>query len=402
MVEKFKASPHEIAGLGNLVTELGHDSISIAKFIGDNGFPQGESFTGEIISDLMDPLRRVHHVMYGHMYEIGAHNITTGAELNKAAWMYHDQDQKNYAALNAHTHGIPGAYGPDTERRGQTEAYVDPVPYPKPESYSLSPPQVNREDTAALLADVASWLGTTNESIKSVTRMAGKEVDPLGLVLRPIEGNWNELRRLGEAYKVAGNAMEATGKNLQYGVERVGVHWNGAAAIAFEENWARRQIAAMKWEGPVGRVFADVCGLVADEIRAGVRSALVKLKDMLEDYVEVKTLKGIFKNVIKKVPGLGLVVEAIDLGHKIYTIVSTVRGIVDKIEELKNKLKEFLSFITDPLGKVPDKLKEKLEPILKRSAVGKDLTEIVQVNHTLERPRESYDVGKGGQPWENG
>ncbi|WP_280246837.1 hypothetical protein [Nocardia abscessus] len=403
--ESFLARSDQIAGLSKLVTELGTDSTNIAKFIGENGPPKGELFTGVIISDLMQPLRSLTDITRGRMHEIGVHNLSTGAELNKAAWMYHNQDQKNYAALNAHTQdvpsAVPGEYGADTERPGQTDAYADPVSYPKPESVSLDPPQVNREDTAALLGEIAPWLREANESIKHVTRMAGKEVDPLVLVLAPIEGNWNELRRIGESYKVAGNAMEASGKNLENGVELVGEHWNGKAAISFEENWARRQIAAMKWEGPVGRVIADVFGLVADEIRNGVKTALTKLRDMLLDYIDVKSAKGILKNAIKKVPGVGWCVEAVDLGHKIYTIVSTIREIVDKIEELKNQLKEFLSFISDPVGKAAGKVTEKLEPYLKRAAVGKDLTEIAQVNHTLERPRDSYDVGSGAQPWEN-
>ncbi|CCF61684.1 protein of unknown function [Nocardia cyriacigeorgica GUH-2] len=232
--------------------------------------------------------------------------------------------------------------------------------------------------------------------------MAQKEVDPLVLVLKPIEGNWNEVRRIGESYKVAGNAMEATGKNLENGVKLVGPHWDGKAAISFEENWARRQIAAMKWEGPVGRVLADIAGKLADEIRAGIKTALLKLKDMLEDYIEVKSVKGIFKQVMKRVPGLGVIVEVLDLGQKIYTIVSTVKDIVDKIEETKNRLKEFLSFLSGPTRVVAEKLEEKVQPALRTAAVANDLKEIAKVGSTLERPRESYETGTGRQPWEDG
>ncbi|MFC8047599.1 hypothetical protein [Nocardia sp. NPDC057353] len=405
-MEPLRARPHQIAGLGNLVNDLGADGAAIATFVGGNCPPNDEHFAGAIIADLLPPLSTLSDAFRGRMADIGTHCTTTAVELNKAAWMYHDMEQKNYAALNAVTVGAAGAPsadpGPAVERAGDTAPYGAVTAYPKPEQVKLEPPTVNQEDTAALIGEVAPWLGDVNESIKSVTRMAGAEVDPLVLVLKPIEGNWNEVRRIGEAYKVAGNAMEATGKNLENGVRLVGEHWNGKAAIAFEQDWARRQIAAMKWEGPVGRVIADVAGKLADEIREGIKQALLKLKEMLEEYIEVTTVKGIFKQAIKKVPGLGQILEVVDLGHKIYTIVSTVREIVDKIEETKNKLKEFLQFLSEPTQVVADKLHEKMQPALKTAAIANDLKEIAQVNSTTERPRESYEVGTGGQPWENG
>ncbi|MEV6136118.1 hypothetical protein AB0L63_08650 [Nocardia sp. NPDC051990] len=400
------ARPSQISGLGNLVDDLGNDCATIATFVGNNCLPKGELFTGVIISDLLSPLNNISNVFRGRMSDLGTHTKSTAVELNKAAWMYHDQDQRNYAALNAHTSEVPSAPGgdpgSDVERAGQTAAYEGAAKYPKPESITLNEPTVNQEDTAGLIGEVAPWLRDVNESIKSVTRMAGNEVDPLVLLLKPIEGNWNEVRRIGESYKAAGNAMEATGKNLENGVKLVGQYWDGKAAISFEENWARRQIAAMKWEGPVGRVIADVAGKLADEIREGIKSALTKLKDMLEDYIDVKSIKGIFKQVIKKVPGLGQVVEVIDLGHKIYTIVTAVKQIIDKIEQTKNRLKEFLSFLSEPSRVVADKLEEKIQPTLKNAAVANDLKEIALVNSTLERPRESYEVGTAGQPWEDG
>ncbi|CAM3950443.1 hypothetical protein NONI108955_00980 [Nocardia ninae] len=406
MGEVFLARSDQIAGLGKLVDDIGVDSTNIAKFIGEHGQPKGELFTGPIIRDLLQPVRTAADMTRGRMQDMADRTSSTGIELNKAAWMYHNQDQKNYSALNAHTTDVPSAapaqYGADTEQPGQTEAYGNAVPYPKPESFKLDPPTVNQEDTAGLIGEVVPSLRDVNESIKSVTRAIGKEVDPLVLVLQPIEGNWNEVRRIGESYKVAGNAMEASGKNLENGVKLVGGHWDGKAAIAFEENWARRQIAAMKWEGPVGRVVADVMGIVADEIRQGIKDALTKLKDMLLDYIDVKSAKGIFKQAIKKVPGVGWCIEAADLANKIYTIVTKVKEIVDKIEELKNKLKELLAAISNPVGTATEKVKQRLEPVVKRAGVAVDLSELVQVNHTLERPREGYEVGSGGQPWENG
>ncbi|WP_040789018.1 hypothetical protein [Nocardia paucivorans] len=105
-------------------------------------------------------------------------------------------------------------------------------------------------------------VGDVNEAVKNVTRMAGSEVNMLETLLAPITANWNELRRIGESYKLAGNSMESCGGNLEEVVRRVGPHWDGKAALAFE-GWAQSQIAAMKWEGPVGRVISDLLPTVS-------------------------------------------------------------------------------------------------------------------------------------------
>ncbi|WP_068275450.1 hypothetical protein [Aldersonia kunmingensis] len=279
-MEEFNAAPGEIAGLGVLVSSLGEDSGKIADFIDQNGPPSGD-FSDAIISDLVEPLRTAAETTCGRMRDIGVASTSTGIELNKAAWMYHDQEQKNYAALNAVTHDVPSAapveYGADIERPGQTDAYGNVATYSKPETFKLDPPSANKEDVADLVTEVAGWLGDVNETIKSITRTIGTEVNPLDMVLSPITGNWNELKRIGESYKVAGNAMEATGKNLDASVSRVGEYWDGKAAIAFEENWARRQIAAMKWEGPVGRIVNDGLTVVANEIREGIKNGARKV-----------------------------------------------------------------------------------------------------------------------------
>ncbi|WP_410876341.1 hypothetical protein [Nocardia sp. A7] len=406
MAETFKAVPAEIAGLSNLVKDIGDDGGKIATFVSTNAPPQGALFTGVIISDLLTPLQGLCNMTHGRMNDISVHTASTSIELNKAAWMYHDQDMRTYQALNNHTQDVPSAASTDVgttvEKQGQTEAYGAPAAYSKPESISLDPPTVNQEDTAALIGQVSPVLHDINESIKSVTRTAGNEIDPLVLVLKPIEGNWNEVRRIGEVYKIAGNAMEASGKNLENGVSRVGQHWDGKAAISFEQGWAKTQVEAMKWEGPVGRVTSDLFSSLADEIREGVRRAITALKEMIEDYIDVKSVKGIFKNVIKKVPGIGWAVEVVDLGHKIYTIVSTVKKIVDKIEETKNKLKEYLAFLSNPTQVAADKLNDTLQPTLRRVAVGQDLAQVAQYNKTTDRPRESYEVGAGTNPWDNG
>ncbi|MFF0489708.1 hypothetical protein ACFYTQ_11895 [Nocardia sp. NPDC004068] len=416
MIEDFKADPREIAGLGRLVAEIGDDISRAATFVGQEGRP-AEWLRGPIIDDLLMPLHQAAECTQQRMGSIGSTTSTTGAELNKAAWLYSDQEKKNYDALNNHTFlgpvgpGRPNTTSADVEAPGFTEAYSEAASYAKPEEFKLEKPQANKEDTVALIAEVAPVLGDMNETIKSITRTAGNEIDPLGKCLEPIPGNWNEVRRIGEAYKAAGNALESSGKNLEAGLSRIDPKWDGKAALSFND-WANRQIAAMKWEGPVGRVVSDVLGVVADEIRGAIKTVLQKLWGILESQIDFTSVKGIFKTIGKKIPIVGQVYEIVDLGRKLFTIVTEALKLVNHIRILVDKVNALLDFIKDPLNKLKDKAQQKLDDTIapfndalakasKKVAVTADLARIAQVNSTLDRPQAGYDVGSGTTPWDD-
>ncbi|MFF7938145.1 hypothetical protein ACFZC5_00425 [Nocardia gamkensis] len=414
MVETFVAKPGEIAGLGKLVAEVGDDASKASTFIGQQGMP-ADWLKGPIIDQLIAPVKEAAAATQQRMSEIAKATTATGVELNKAAWMYHDQDQKNYEALNKNTFSGPVApdapVAPDVEAQGSTTAYASPENYSKSKNFELQEPQSNKEDTVALIGEVAPILGEVNETIKSITRTAGNEIDPLGKCLEPIPGNWSEVRRIGEAYKAAGNGMEACGENLEAGLRQVDQHWNGKAAQSFND-WATRQIAAMKWEGPVGRIISDVLGVVADEIRQAVKTILTKLWDILNDQIDFTSIKGIFKTIAKKIPVVGQIGEIVILGQKIFRIVTTALDLVKTIQTLVDQVKKLLEYLRDPIGKLKEgaeqKLKEtiapftdKLEKASKATAVATDIGKIAQVNSTLDRPGDGYEVGSGRQPWED-
>ncbi|NKY29501.1 hypothetical protein [Nocardia gamkensis] len=414
MGDKLLAEPGEIAGLGKLVADIGDDASKAAKFAGEQCMP-ADWLQGPIIDQLISPVKGAATATQLRMAEIANATTSTGTELNKAAWMYHDRDQKNYLALNQNTFNGPVAAGTpvdaDTEVQGSTAAYVSPAEYPKSKAFELQEPQSNKEDTVALIGEVAPILGEVNESIKSITRTAGNEIDPLGKCLEPIPGNWSEVRRIGEAYKAAGNGMEACGDNLEAGLKKVDPHWNGKAALSFND-WANRQIAAMRWEGPVGRIISDVLGVVADEIRQAVKTILTKLWDILNDQIKFTSIEGIFKTIARKIPVVGQVYEIVNLGIKIFDIVKKAIDLVVEIQKLVDQVKKLLEYIKDPVGKLKEgaeqKLKEtiapfteKLEKASKATAVATDISKIAQVDSTLNRPKESYEVGSGGQPWED-
>ncbi|GGK50806.1 hypothetical protein [Nocardia camponoti] len=410
MTEALRAVPGEIAGLGNLVSEIGTDINSAAFFIGEHGKP-AEWLSGPIIDDLLEPFSGVAAATKTRMSYLSNTTQGTGTELNKAAWMYHDKDQQNYAALNSHTMGLDTVKSPDVETQGVTSFYDSAVKYNKAKEFKLDEPQANKEDTAGLIAEVAPVLGDVNESIKSITRTAGQERDLLGECLKPIPGNWNEIRRIGECHKAAGNGMEACGDNLEAGLRRVDASWDGLAAQAFT-TWANRAVAAMKWEGPVGRIVSDAFAVIADEIRAAVKAILTKIWDVLKSRINFTSIKGIFQTIARKIPVVGQIGEIIELGYKFANIIADAIGLVGKIRELVDKVKKLLEYLNDPVGKLKQnaeqKLAETVAPITNRvndvtrkAAIAQDLARISQVNDTLNSPDAAFEVGTGHAPWSN-
>ncbi|MFB7878045.1 type VII secretion target [Nocardia sp. NPDC056064] len=419
MVETFAANPSEIAGLSNLVSLIAADAKSASDFVAKEG-RAADWLHGPIIDTLVTPINAAAEWMSQRHSVLATTTQGTATELNKAAWMYHDQDQKTYAALNAHTESsIPGS--DNVEEVGTTAQYVGAVSYAKPESFQLESPAANKEELAGLISEVFPVLGSVNESIKSITRAAGTEYDPLVKCLEPIPGNWSEIRRLGEVYKSAGNGLEICGKNLESGLRRIDgtgadnkPNWDGSAAVAFN-GWATKQIAAMKWEGPVGRVVSDCAGEVADMIRDGIKFILEKMWGMLNKYVDFDDIKGALKSVANilstAVPGLGAAKIA-KLVYDIGVLVNAAIDVVGKIRELAEAFQKLLDIIKDPVGQLKDKAQQKLEdtiaPVTKKiddatrvAAVGKDIEQIAHYGDMVNRPTQSYDVGTGASPWGN-
>lgn len=258
-----------------------------------------------------------------------------------------------------------------------------------------------------LISDVAPPLGAVNDTVKRLTKSAGHEYDPLGEVLKPIPGNWSEIRRIGEAYKIAGQALETCGNNLESGLKRVDQHWNGKAAIAFND-WSHRQIAAMKWEGPTGRLIAEGLGAVSDEIREAIRIVLQWLWQLLESQVKIDDVTDAFKVIFKKIPVVGWGATVAELAIKITNIVRDALELVEKIRAMVDAVKKFLEIIQDPIqaarDKVTDKLNEIVQPFaagVKASDIMIDASKTADLSQTNNRPREGYNIGTGSQPWEN-
>ncbi|MFC4125862.1 hypothetical protein [Nocardia rhizosphaerae] len=135
MGSTFSVKAGEVAGLGRLIDEIGTNADYLTRTTGAMGGPADDGYTG-IMQLLVTPLTSLRDATADRQRKMATILQNTGTELNKAAWMYVDQDAKNYAALNAHTNGIETGNA-NTEEGGITEAFVDAVPYNAPEELSV-------------------------------------------------------------------------------------------------------------------------------------------------------------------------------------------------------------------------------------------------------------------------
>ncbi|WP_228813685.1 hypothetical protein [Nocardia flavorosea] len=364
---------------------------------------------GEILADFVPKCAELRDFTSKRFGQFSSVTTTSGANLNRAAWMYHDQDQQNYAALNQATTEYPttAPAGADAPESGVTAAYVNPVSYTQPTAISLSPPDTLEEDIVRAIEEKTGWLGDFNQGIRQATN---NEWSPLNQLFEPLSGNWNELKRIGAAYRIAGAALEDSSKNLSWGVNKLGPHWDGRAAISFEDH-SRNLSAALEWWGPVGRTVDFVMVKLIDEVKNGCIAIANKLKDMLEAEVDTSDGKSLIKFALKKVPFVGPAYQFGSLVNIVLSVWNAIKPILEKIRNLVASAKNLLSSITGSKSGEPGKfaqLDETLSPITQTAVnaqqaaiVSSDVARIAAGADTQQKaPQQGYNVGVN--PWENG
>lgn len=411
MSEVIRAEPAEIAGMAILMGTIGTDLRNASAYIDTHASPSDKPM-GEIISEIIPKAGELVDFTAKQFADFGAITALSGTNLNRAAWMYHDQDQQTYEALNQATTGYP-TVGPaasgdaNTPEQGVTAAYANPVAYTAPTTISLGPPDTIEEDLVRKIEEKTDWLGDFNQGIRQATN---NEWSPLSQLFEPLSGNWNELKRIGAAYRIAGAALEDSSKNLSWGVNKLGSHWDGRAAISFEDH-GRNLSVALEWWGPVGRTVDFVMTTLVQQVTDACMAIANKLKEMLEAEVDVTDGKNLVKVVLKKIPVAGTAYQIGSLVNIVLSVWNTIKPILEKIKNLVTSAKNLLSSITGSKSGEPGKfaqLNEMLTPLTdtavnaqQAAIVSSDVARIASGAETQQKaPQRGYDVGTN--PWENG
>ncbi|MFD4457006.1 hypothetical protein [Nocardia sp. NPDC058480] len=394
----FKVEAGEVAGLGKLIDEIGANADLLTRTSGVMGSPASDGYTG-IMQLLVTPLNSLRDATSDRQRKMTTVLQNTGVELNKAAWMYVDQDAKNYAALNAHTNGIETGDS-NVEEQGATEAFVNAVPYSGPEFLSVPP------CTISVPPNLNEILAQGNEWVQDILDYFSEiGYNPLTDVLEKIAGNWNDLRRVGGVHQDVGETFEKGGLNLEWGRTTVDSHWDGQAATSFQD-FAGRLSAGMQWEGPIGRLICTALERVADEIERAVTEAVNKIIDVLKSQVEVKGVKSALKFALKKVPVAGWAYQLADIALQLKAVMDHVLTLVESIQNTVNSVKDFIEFVKDPVGNVEEGLEAKLKPITdkiedaqQKAEMAQDIVAAGNIETIRNKPDSAYEVGSGTQPW---
>ena len=397
--ETFEGEPSEIAGLGKLLDRISADTLASHHYLLDNA-RLGENVAGQILKRLQPyidgfaGMTRIRHV------HLSANCSEMGAELNKAAWLYADQDRRNYDLLNAHTSlpPLPGIDRGSSDRAavGSVDEFDGAADYGRPHGIDYPAPNPAVDDVRDALTEAAGWLGEIDRTIFELSGWS-----PLNEATVPITGNWNEIGRIGQAYQIAGDAMEAAAESFATGVRRVDSYWNGAAAQAFTD-YADRQTNAMRWEGPAGRTISAVCTAIAEQLRDAALAVVRKVVELLESEVAVDNAHGALKVMIKKVPVVGTAWQVESIIEMCWTAMELTKDLIVKIEKVVDDFGAFLDALCDPEGQVGKQIDDTLRPLNDVIDDGKQFVEAgrtADIRPVLDTPDEDFSVGTGDEPW---
>lgn len=399
MIEIFSAQSDEIAGLSRLVGEIGTQTSFAPKYFDEEALPRADFAIGTL-SIIRDPFRLLEGTWRDRHGDLSSKCTSLGEELNRAAWLYDDQERKTYDAINSvielRYEGILTAGDPTRQAIGHVPEYDVTVDYGAPDGIDYPPPATIADDFADVIREAGGWVADIDHFIEVHTGRS-----PIRDLLNPIGGNWNEVKRLGSAFRIAGEAMENAGLSLEGGAKRVGETWDGAAASAFDA-FAHDQVEAMKWEGPCGRVIEAASNRIADEMKKSVISVVAKLKELLDKEVDVTDGKNLVNIALKKVPFLG---PTYQIGTVILIIKDTielVEQMVTRIQEVTDAFAKFISLVTSPSGYLNEQFDRALEPLtdaVEKTKLGIDIKNTADSGPMMRAPKNPFDAGDGADPW---
>ena len=391
----FEVEAAELAGLGKQTERIAEDISATREYVDRETVTSG-IFSGTILGVLDAPFGLVRGQLEKEYTHMGEKTESMAVELNRAAWMYHDQEARNYDALNAHMADKSldsSQYGSHSPAPGPAEPYPDPARYVLPENFELKAPDHGTTDIRDVIAESGGWLGDVDDFVKSFSGWS-----PLETLIAPLAGNWNEIKRIGSAYKVSGEAIETCGNNMEAGKKQIADWWEGSAANNFQ-NYATKQHEALQWWGPGLRVAEKLMSKLSEALLDGVKELLSWIKNWMEKQIQIEGgIIGKFKMIAKNFPAA----RGAMLSAAIYQAYQVLNGIIEKIREIVDSLKEFLPLITSPSGHYNEQFEQKLAPITKAVEGVKfalDVKSTADTGPVVEKPKEDFSVGTGLEPW---
>lgn len=167
-------------------------------------------------------------------------------------------------------------------------------------------------------------------------------------LITPITGDWARIAANGEAWRNVGDAVEQVSGNLSDNVGKLGPHWDGAAAQAFQRHIEVAWFAGLYAEGAVAKTIGKGFEFVADQSERLCQEALDLITKLVNKLVSAAATFAI--------PVVGQV-RAIKLVWDAYQIYQAIMGIYDAIQatiKAMSQLVESLGNIKAALESIKD------------------------------------------------
>lgn len=375
MGEGFKADSDHIAGYGLLVDEVAGQMSVTSAHVSRDAAADGD-FTG-IMALLKKPVDEYAEKTDTRLSDRCDRLLGAGEELKRAAWLYSGAEESAYKDLSMTGLG-PVEYIKD---------YPDPVSYKVPEDATegLSAPDPEDADIRELLDEVGGAINGIDDAVEWITKWS-----PVSALVSPMSGNWTRMERAGEVLIQAGDAAEIIATNLTEPLKKLDSHWNGGAAIAFDD-YVHDIAKAISMEGPLNRIVGDVYKVVAEEIKKCAQWMVSVLKAAVDKIVEAAASYWI--------PGAGWwrIIEAV---RKAVDIFNAGKQMLEDLETVRDQVNTVVEAAQDPIGFVEGKVEEQLEPIREKidqvnkgADVAGDVADLTDADAWKDAPDEDYKIG---------
>ncbi|WP_157084316.1 hypothetical protein [Millisia brevis] len=401
MLQEFRGSPREVAGLSKLATEIGGDIRAVATYVREYGYYESE---GQILRSASSVLSAYCTLASDRLADRVLECEDIGIELNRAAWLYDTSEAENYELLNLNIVHPDGQWSSTVPEPGRARNYPSAAAYSRAEEPTLPAPDPPADDLAQVIRDATDWLGDVDGAIADTIGRS-----PVQTIMLPISGNWNVLRSVGAAYATAGEAMRVGADNLAAGVRQVDPHWDGRAAVAFTEH-AGLVEKAIRAEQPVGEMIDMMLNLAADKIRDGIGHIISTFEDELARLVEVDNGYEAVRLVLKRLSGwVGATITVYEIAQILHNAYNRAMELKESIERVVDSIRTALDFLSDPAERTEQFVRDKLSPVLEPIGEAAEKARIVQTVMAggegaidiAEAPDEPYTTGFGTQPWQD-
>ena len=177
--------------------------------------------------------------------------------------------------------------------------------------------------------------------------IAGKSL--VGMVIKPLTGDFSKIRQNAEAWDNIGNAMSQFSTTMS-GNARIatGDNWSGPSALAHAAYVDVGWKAGLLVESQIAKLIAKGFTVVADQSEKLAGKALELLKKLIDKLIEIAAKACI--PVVGWAAEATTIIDAIDIANQIFQIIEMIKEIIENVKSMWQSIKD----VGSQLAKIKD------------------------------------------------